>query len=271
MSIYIIRLAWSAAIICALASGADLGMRRYRGWIAYLGASICVGVFSWTEIIIGPDAILDAMWPAMLVVLVLRGVSMLEALHHQTCRLPEWSRMMLGVFLVVSGLVLAMAVWRHAMPTSVPNGNSLRDQFMRFRRYGQLWVGLVAVLTTALYLTVRRGHHGAADQHALIVGLMSLNYAAVGLIDMSIDRSPDFVSWEQGVSYSVDTFLLFWWAIQIAPLLCGLGQLCPYTGPHTRGQAAQDADASDVPQLPLLHARSSLGIDTASWRDNSRQ
>lgn len=271
MLVYLIRVLWLAAVIFAIAAGADMEMRRYRGWGAYLAASCCLGVLGWVELIVGIETLMDSLWPAMLVVLICRGVAMLEALHYQTCRFPYWSRMMLGVFLLVSGLVLAVAVWRHAMPTSVLDGNTLRDQFIRFRRYGQLWIGLVALLTTAFYFGVRRGKHNAADSHALVVGLMSLNYAAVGLLDMTVVRSGYFVEWEQGISYSLDTALLIYWAIRVGPLLCGSAPLCHRKGPRTPSPTAPDADAFVAPPLRLPRGQFFRGTDTGRWRDNILQ
>ena len=247
MLIYLIRLLWLAAVICALASGTDVGLRRYRGWFAYLCATCCVGVFALVDFVTGPDAWLDHFWPLLLVVLILRGVSMLEALHYQTCRLPDWSRMMLGIFLMGSAIVMALAVWRHTEPLSVLSDDSLRDQFVRFRRYAQLWIGVVASLTTNLYLTVRRDKHGPADRHALVVALMSLNYAAVGLVDMSFERSAAFVGWEQSLSYGIDAALLFWWALKVCPHVAGSTSLSPDTWPRTPQPVAQDAESSAVP------------------------
>lgn len=238
--IYIIRLVWLAAVMFTFMGADTENSHRYRGWLGYLLGTCCIGVLYWPELLSGgTDDWLDIFWPLLLVVLVFRGVSLLEALHCQTCRFPFWSRMMLGVFLLVSGLVLAVFVWRHTnIPINLSIG-SVRDQFIRFRRYAQLWIGLVALLTPVFYFGVRgqsgrsgqsrRSRRSTVDHHSLIVGLLSLSYGVTGLIDMTIDRSPLFVTIQQTVTFLVDAALYVAWGFWVAPRISRVSRLYPKT------------------------------------------
>lgn len=255
-----IRLIWIAAAIFALFSADAHRTRRltfhafpristHQGWLAFLLGSIAVGLLYWPEVWPGGiETWLDDFWGLLLIVLILRGIAMLEALHHQTSQFPFWSRMMLGVFLVVSALVLILAVWRQ--PETATSLDSFRDQFLRFRRYIQLWIGLVAALTTVFYWGVRQRYVVSADRHALIVGLLSLNYGLVGLIDMTTTRSPAFVLWEQSLSFLVDAALYIVWGFWVAPHISRLSWQYQRTGTGTPATALPYGSSARQQSVP---------------------
>ena len=229
MQILIIRGAWLFALFLALLTGHD---RRHRGWAAYLMGSFLVGIIYWPDLWpLGFDDWYARFWWCLVPVLGLRIWSVLEALHLQTERFRWWSPMMLGLFLLVSAVVLGLVAWRHSMGISqiVPEFPRLshRDQFLQARRYFQAWVGLLGLLGQVYYWSVGSGnnwkelelkrsgivstHRNSNNTHALIVSMLAISYGVVGLMDMA-PRSPEFVAWEVSLSFAVDAVLYLVWA-----------------------------------------------------------
>ncbi len=210
MTTYTLRLIWIASQLLALCAGEG---SRCRWWCWYLGASLLLSVTYWPELL--GVAWYEAFWPLLLIVVTLRTVAALEALHYQTEDFPLWSRMMAGVFLLAVGIV--GAIWELRAGTNA-------EMAVQLRRYLQVWTGLVCVLTWGMLASVGWLRWRLQDQHSALVGALCLTHLGVTIVSLHAAGQPGSTMHERiGIRWgdadqwatAADSLVYLVWALTI--------------------------------------------------------
>jgi hypothetical protein len=126
----------------------------------------------------------------------------MEALHHQTCDFPWWSRMMGGSYLIAFMVIICLALVRD---------NRWAGLLVEYRRYLQIWTFMVLAITEMLLFSVGWWRSRYQDWHVLLILLLATNHARVSLMGMTVH--PIGLSWRESnwIATAVDAVILLTW------------------------------------------------------------